>query len=317
MRFQGNAPVDVLPIGIAPVDQRPVSGRFLVVTGHHQRNRRMSARMGCFPLFATDFHPARRINSGSDLKDDVVDRDVVLLQAADLDDREKSLARVFVETFKTVKGQDSVFPHQRHDVRGDTHHHQVQQVFHLREGQSFVPAIGLHQLKTDPTPRKFLERIITIGSFGVQHRDRFGNTLPGQMVVTDDKIDPPLSGIRHFFGGFDPAVERNNQADASFPGIINRFVRHPVAFGITIRNVEQDPVMPLRTQKRVQQRNRGCTVHIIVSINHDGFALMDRPIDAVDHFPHIFHQEGVMEVFQSGIKELPCFFVCFNATLNK
>ena len=50
---------------------------------------------------------------------------LVLVQAADLDDRQQSFRRFAVEVFQPEMGKDTVFAHQGYDIRSDAHDQQV------------------------------------------------------------------------------------------------------------------------------------------------------------------------------------------------
>ena len=267
--------------------------------------------------FRIDLHTARGVDARPDLEDDVVDRDRMLLQSANLNDRLQPLAGLFVQAFEAVIGQNPVFAHQRDDVRGDAHHHQVQQTFHFRERQPFVKAVSLQHLESYPATRQLLEWIGAVGPFGIEYRHRFGNLFSRQVVVADDHVNSPLLRVSHFFGRFDSAIEGDDHPDAFALGMVDRLVRNAVPFGVAVGDVEHQRFVTEPAQKRIDQGHSRGAVYVVIAVNHDALAPAEGQIHPFDRLPHVFHQEWVVQVFELGIKELPCFLFCFDATLNK
>ena len=93
-----------------------------------------------------------------------------------------------VEVLQAEIGQNAVFAHQRHDVRGDAHHQQVQQRADLLEGNAVFLGVGLHELESHAAARQFVERVGTIDPLGVQNGYGLGNFLGREVMVADDEI---------------------------------------------------------------------------------------------------------------------------------
>ena len=102
--FLRDAAVDALAVLVEAVDHRAELFGQAFVAFDQQIDRRIAARRsGVFVVFVHP-HTACGVDAGSDFEDDVVDGDVVSIQAADLDDREQPLRGGGVEPQKPVVG---------------------------------------------------------------------------------------------------------------------------------------------------------------------------------------------------------------------
>ena len=317
MRLLRDRTVDVLAVLIARIDESAVFGGYLLVARDHQIDGRMPAGRGGVLVVGVDLHAPCGVDARPDLEYDVVDRDLVLVEPADLDDRQKSLAGLLVQPLEAVMGQNPVLPDQRDDVRRDADNHQIKQALHLRERQTLVLTVPLQHLEPHSAAGKFLERIPAIDPLGIEHGHRVGNGISGQMMIADDKVDSLGLGISHLFRRLDPAIERDDQLDPLALRIVYRLDRHAVPFGIAVGDVEQQRRVALPSQERIDERHRRRAVHVVISVDHDRLAAAYRLVDSAHGPVHILHQERVMQVLQFRIKELPCFLVCFDAALNK
>ena len=125
MRFLRHRTVDRLAILVVGVDDVPELRGDAFVAFDQQLDGRVPARgRGVFVVLVHPHAPGG-VDTRPDLEDDVVDGDVVLVQAADLDDRQQSFRRFAVEIFQPEMGKDTVFAHQGYDIRSDAHDQQV------------------------------------------------------------------------------------------------------------------------------------------------------------------------------------------------
>ena len=207
VRLLRHVAVDRLAVLVEGVDDRPVVfGVALVVLDEQVHGGVSARRRGVFVVFVHP-HTAGGVDARPDLEDDVVDGDRVLVQSADLDDRQQTLRRRAVEQFEPVMGQDAVFAHQRHDVRGDAHHQQVQQRRDRRKRHPVFHRIGLHQLESHAAARQLVERVGAIGAFRIENGYRTKNLLGREVMVADDEIHALSLRIGYLLRGFDAAVE--------------------------------------------------------------------------------------------------------------
>ncbi len=308
--------VDVLAGVVARVDHVAVAGGLLVGVGHHEPHGGMPSRVGRSAL-GVDRHAPGRVDARADLEDQVVDRDLMLVQPADLDDRFEPLVGRFVDPLEAVIGQNAVFARQRNDVRGDAHDHQVQQGCHLRERKVVLGTIGLRQLESDAAPRQFLEGIVVVRPLGIEHRRRPGDPIPRQVVVADDEIDAQRFGILDLFARLDPAVQRDDQLHAGRSRGLDPLDRDAVALGVAVGDVERQLGVPQTLQERIHQCHGRRSVHVVVAVDHHFLLLSDGLFDPGHRPIHVLHPERIVQVFEPGFKKLTCFLVSFDAPLNQ
>ena len=110
--------------------------------------------------------------------------------------------------------------------------------------------------------------ILRVGTFGIEHSHGGRQFVVGHVMVANDEIDAPLIGVGHLVDGFDTTVERNDQRDAVFDGIVDAFVRNTVALVVPIGNIKID-CRRVGSQKLVDERYSRCTVYIIIPINQN------------------------------------------------
>ena len=239
----------------------------------------------------------------------------MLVQSADLDDRQQSFRRLAVEVFQPEIGQNTVLAHQRHDVRGDRHDQQVQQRHDLLEGDGVFLCIGLHELESHAAARQFVERVGAIDPLGVQNGYGLGNLLGREVVVADDEIHAFRLRIDNLFRGFDAAVQGDDKPHALAGGEVDTFDRNTVSFGITVGDVEHQVFVPDLAQELVNQRDGRAAVHVVVAVNHDLLIVRNGPFDPLDRPVHVLHQERIVQVGEARLKELFRLFYIVYASL--
>ena len=239
----------------------------------------------------------------------------MLVQSADLDDRQQPLRRFAVEVLQPEVGQDAVLAHERHDVRGDRHDEQVQQVQDLLEGDAVALRIGLHELEAHAAARQFVERVGAIDPLGVQNGYGAGNLLGREVVVADDEIHALRLRIDNLFRGFDAAVQGDDEPHALAGREVDPFDRNAVTFGIAVGNVEHQVFVPDLAQELVNQCDGRAAVHVVVAVNHDLLVVAHGALDPLDRLVHVLHQERIVEVREVGFKELVRLFYGVYASL--
>ena len=315
VRLLRHGAVDRLAVLVVGVDDVAELLGDAFVALDEQLYGRMSARGRGVLVVLVHPHPSGGVDPRADLEYDVVDGDVVLVQSADLDDRQQPLRRFAVEVLQPEVGQDAVLAHERHDVRGDRHDEQVQQVQDLLEGDAVALRIGLHELEAHAAARQFVERVGAIDPLGVQNGYGAGNLLGREVVVADDEIHALRLRIDNLFRGFDAAVQGDDEPHALAGREVDPFDRNAVTFGIAVGNVEHQVFVPDLAQELVNQCDGRAAVHVVVAVNHDLLVVAHGALDPLDRLVHVLHQERIVEVREVGFKELVRLFYGVYASL--
>ena len=315
MRLLRHAAVDALAVLVVGVDHVAELRGHAFARLHEQVHGRVSARGRGILVVFVHAHAPCGVDAGPDLENDVVDGDAVVLQTADLDDRKQSFRRLAVEPYEAVVGQDAVFVHEGHDVRGDAHHQQVQQRRELLEGYAVALCIGLHQLETYAAARQLVERVGAIDPLGVQNGHGLRDFVGREMVVADDEIHAFLFRIDDLFHGLDSAVEGDDERDAFLRRVIDAFDRDAVAFGVPVWNVERQVAVSDVAEELVHERHGRAAVHVVIAVHHDLLAVAHGLRHAFHRAFHVFHQKRIVQVGELRIKKLLCSFYCVYASL--
>ena len=287
----GDFPVDIFALVVVVVDLLADAEGGLVVRSRQQFHRQASA-----------LHPARRVDARSDFEHDVVDAHVAGLQFGEVDHGQQALAGIFVEPAQAEMGQHAVLAHHGHQVRRNAHHQQVQQR-KQRLKRNVVPlGIALYQLEAHAATGQVVERIVAVFPLGIQDRDRFRKSLFRKMVVADNHIDSLVAGVFHLFDGLDAAIQGDDQGETVVRGPVDAFVGDAVPLVISVRDVIVD-LLRKTPQEGIDQGHRRGTIHIIIAIDQDLFALGNRLADPLHGGVHIGHQEGIVQIIQAGTEE--------------
>lgn len=111
-------------------------------------------------------------------------------------------------------GENTVFAHDRDDVRRNAHRYEVEQWNQMMKFNTIVDSKCLHKLKTDSATGKVGVWISVVQAFGIQDCDGRGEDIVRHMMVADDKVDSLFFRIRYFLHCFDSAVEYDDQSYA-------------------------------------------------------------------------------------------------------
>ena len=159
-----------------------------------------------FPILNT----SRCIDARSDFKHNIADGDFLFRKSAYVDNSLHTNARVTVQLLQTVVGEDTVFTHNRNDVRCNTHSYNIQQRNQVVELDTVTDSECLHKLETDSTTRKVSVRVRIVQAFGVQNSYGRRKHIIRYMMIADDEINPFLFGISNFLYCFNSTIEYNN-----------------------------------------------------------------------------------------------------------
>src|SRR5690606_37865593 len=132
------------------------------------------------------------------------------LKAGDFHECLQTGNRIGIQFIGAEVGEDTVFIANGHDIRSNTHSHQVEVVEHLLFG-SVSPGTRLDQLKASSTSAKLLESVRASMLFGIKYCRRRGHCRTEQVVITDNEIHIVIAGKLHHFKGLDSAGEGDDK----------------------------------------------------------------------------------------------------------
>ena len=247
--------------------------------------------------FLTVLDASRCIDTGTYLEYDVTHGDFPFRQSAYIDDGFQTYARIGVQLSQAVVCQDTVFAHNRYNVRRNADSNQVEQGSQLVKLDAVALCERLHEFETYSTTRQVVVRIRRIVPFRIQDSGGCRKYLVRNVMVTDNEVDAFLFGIRNLFYGFDAAVQYDDQFHTGLIRIIYSLLRYAIPFVVTVGNVVVD--VRIELLKEFENQCDGCcSVYIIVSIYHDTFLSAHGQIQPLYGYIHVFHQERVMQLTQ-------------------
>ena len=238
--------------------------------------------------FFPRLHTTRRIDSRADFENNIADRYFLPTQTAYVDDTLQSETGIGIQTFQPVISQNTIFIGNRDNIRCDAHGNHIEQRKQKLLDTDIVA-------KTYPTTRQMTVRICIIITFGIEYGYGLRQFIIGNMMITDDKINPPTFGISYFLDGFNPAIERNNQRETVIGRIIDTFLGNTVSLIITIGDIIIDVGIKI-VQKFVHQSYGRSAVDIIIAVDKDFLFGSHRFIEACDSLIHIFQQKRIVQI---------------------
>ena len=122
-------------------------------------------------------------------------------------------------------------------------------------------------------------------------------------MIADDDVDAQLGCLLDHQHLLRPAVERDQQGTAALLGEVQCLVRDPAPLCVAVRDVKLEQRCDL-SQVLVYQRHGGRTVDVIVAVDQYPLLIADRLIDPPDRCVHILHEEGIVQLAQSRLKEV-------------
>ena len=157
--------------------------------------------------FLTVLDASRCVDTWSDFEHDIADGDLLFGESAYIDDGFHADAGVAVQLLQAVIGENTVFAHDRDDVRCNAHRYEVEQWNQMMKFNTIVDSKCLHKLKTNSATGKVGVWISVVQAFGIQDCDGRGEDIVRHMMVADDKVDSLFFRKRYFLHCFDSAVE--------------------------------------------------------------------------------------------------------------
>ena len=101
--------------------------------------------------FLSVLYTAGRIDTGTNLENDVAYGDFLFAQTAYINDGFQANTWIGVQLFQSVVSQDTVFSHDRNNVGGNADRYQIKQWGELMEINAVVDGKCLHKLEADTT----------------------------------------------------------------------------------------------------------------------------------------------------------------------
>ena len=119
------------------------------------------------------------------------------------------------------------------------------------------------------------------------------------VVVGDDDVHAELAGARHLGARVDAAVDRDEQLDAAGGELLHGGRRDPVPFGEPVRQMPAHVGAELLEDAHQQER-RGDAVGVVVAVDGDGLAALQRLVEATARVGHARHEVRVVDAGSPG-----------------
>ena len=148
----------------------------------------------------------------------------------------------------------------------------------------------LAELVHDAGPAELRERIVR----GSRGDDRaVGQRRARPVVVGHDHLEPEGLRLRDLVDGGDPAVDRQHEPDALVGEPAEGVARDAVALLEAARKMPDDVRAEL-AQEQHRERRRADAVDVVVAVDADPLALVDRRANAFDGDLHVTEEDGVV-----------------------
>ena len=226
--------------------------------------------------------------------------------------------RFLVELLQAEVGQHAVFARDGHDVGGDAHGEEVEQLIHFFDSAVALHREGGDQLEAHATARELVVRIVAVGALGVEHSHGIGDDIASAVVVADDEVDAFGVGVFDAFHGLDAAVEGDDKLEAVVSRIVDTFVGDAVAFLVAVGDIELDFLLFEEALQVSVNHRHGCrAVHVVVAVDQHLLAIVDGADDPFHGFVHVLHEEGIVELGEGRTEECFGLLVVCNSALDK
>jgi hypothetical protein len=123
------------------------------------------------------------------------------------------------------------------------------------------------------------------------------------MVVEHDYVGSARAEVGHFGTGGSAAVDRDQQLRLMrLPAAFDSFSTQAIALFHPRRQKERGRI-PIGGKHLVQERKRGHAIDVVVAVEHDPLAFVDRPQDAANRSLDIWKGEWITEMTQAWTKK--------------
>ena len=254
----------------------------------------------------TLLHTTRSIYSWTNLEDDVIDIDLLLVKTTHADDGLEADAGAVIKLLYAMVGKDAVLAHYGHEVRCYAHGNKVEQGVELVGRDAVVHCKGLHELEAYAATREVRIGVGRTGKLGVQYRNGAGQLLIGDVMVAHDEVYAQRLGIRYLLNGLYATVEHDDQLHACGIGVVDTALRD----SITILVAVGDVVVYVRRellQKLIDQSHGRCAVDVIIAIDKYALFLSKSLVQAAHGNIHVVHEERIVKMAELRTEKVPCF----------
>ena len=256
------------------------AGRLLLVPAEQQLERHGSI-----------IHAARRVQARGQTVAYRIRRDRLSGTAGAFQQGVQAGAHRILQKIQPLPDDGAVFPHQRHDIGYRAERGKL--AVHLQKFGRVAALQRGAELKGNTRTAQIFKRAFIVGPLGVHHGNGIGQRIARQMVVSDDKVQPQLSGTGSFLHGRDAVIHRHDQLEALLCQRFKRSAGQAVAGAA--RGQLAAHMCPLTGETFVQNSRCRNTVHIIVTVDDHEFLIFNSLFDAGDCFVHILEQKRITE----------------------
>ena len=139
------------------------------------------------------------------------------------------------------------------------------------------------------------------------------------MVVADDEVNAEGARLFHPLDGFYAAVERDDEGVAPLMGVLDTLARDTVTLIETVGDVEAEAVGGRRhaAEGLVDKGDGRDPVDVIIAVDEDALAVIERALDPVHRAVHVAHEERVMQGTKIRVEEIVCRLGRIDASLNQ
>ena len=185
----------------------------------------------------------------------------------------------------------AIFAQERHNIGHCAQGHNLQILTVILPLQPLPQS--LTQLEGHADTGQVFIRIRAVLTMRIYHRQRRRQNSAGNMMVRDDDIQFILHG-RHIVHGRNATVHRDKESGTVCRYLLQSRQIKAIAFLFPMRYIKID-ASPQGSQVVYHQRGGCHAVHVIVPVNHNLFAGIQRSSNAVYSLIHILQQKRVMK----------------------
>ena len=231
--------------------------------------------------------PARRVDPRSEPEADGAGVDGGRIDVRDPHELAQTGPARAGESPQARRGEAAVLVDERHDVRDRRERDEVEV---LLERGVIRAEQCLRELVHDPGPAQLRERVRR----GPRRHDRaVGKRVRRPVMVGHDHLEAERNGLRDLLHRGDPAVDGEQQPDSLAGHACERFAGDAVALLEAARKMPVDISAQL-AQHEDCERGRADPVDVVVAVDADAGAGVDRRADALDGHGHVAEQERVV-----------------------
>ncbi len=149
------------------------------------------------------------------------------------------------------------------------------------------------QFEHDTHAAQVFVRVRTRRLVWIQHRTGIGEPLWRLVMVGDDNVHAQATRQSHFLPRRTPTIDRNQQAYPRTGELSHGISIETIPFAGALWNVVRHLEAQLM-KKRHQQRGGRDSVHIIIAVDGDAFALADGCYQALHRLLHPMQAIGIV-----------------------